>query len=304
MTTRDFRWLPPADLDQTDETFRFRRAPRSGLRESILRRGVTTPLLVQPRATGWRIVSGWSRALSAPRDARLPCFTVDAETSLEALWDLTLEDNEDWNVVEIARVLAALAATASIDAERIVRDKLPRLGLRPSNELYQSHLRLLDLPRSAQDFVEEKNLPLRRARALLRFSSATLGGLMKAARELALTFSELNEALELTEEIAQRETKPPHDIFSAARASARDKSQLIAALRARRFPELDRYRESLRRLDRELDFALPIRIEWDADLDRPGVRLIADLEDEDALRRLPDELARNGELLRRFFDVL
>ena len=55
---------------------------------------------------------------------------------------------------------------------------------------------------------------------------------------------------------------------------------------------------------RELDFSVPVRIEWDAQLERPGIRLIADLADADALETLRADLKRKEEALRRFFEIL
>ena len=53
-----------------------------------------------------------------------------------------------------------------------------------------------------------------------------------------------------------------------------------------------------------LAFTAPVRLEWDPRLERPGIRLAADLADVDALEAFARELAAGKEPLGRFFEVV
>ncbi|MCP4653989.1 MAG: hypothetical protein GY856_01085, partial [bacterium] len=169
--SHSFFSVPEEKISTEDETFRVRTRYSPVLAESVGRAGIRTPLLVQPRDDGrLRLVSGWGRWRARPQGEPVPCFFLPEKASPEELWTAFLRDNDDWNVVEVARVLDRLRAMPGMTAEGTIREKLPLLGLKPSKELYRRHLKLLELPDSALDFIEEGKLPLRRAGLLFKLS--------------------------------------------------------------------------------------------------------------------------------------
>ncbi len=308
-------WLLRSELSTSDSSFRVREDYPRELADSIARRGVSSPLFVRedPTAAGvFHLLSGWGRyRLAPPTQERLPCFVLRGAATREELWDLFLEDNERWGVIEIARVIRQLLSDAQLDAERIITEKLRLLGLRRSKELYQSHLKLLDLPVEVQAYVEERGLSLRRARSFFRLPAGAAHGFISAARRYGWTLNEVAEAAELLDEIAHSESVSPEAVLAAAcRAddcggdSPEAGNAVLAALRERRYPELTRYRGRLAELSAGLRFDVPVRVEWDPTLERPGVRLIADLEDADSMSRFREELARNEEFFKGFYDLL
>jgi hypothetical protein len=236
----------------------------------------------------------------------LPCHELPAELAPGALWDIFLRDNERWSVLEVARVLERLGEVPGLDAEGIVADKLPLLGLHAASDVVRRHTQLLALGPLAQDFIEVEDLPLRRAAALLKLPPAAVEVFIAMARELRLTLNEVGEALEQLEEIAHRDGIPAEEILAGLRAGAAwpAKDALRQALRARRYPELTRLGVRLVTLEKELRFTVPVRIEWDPRLERPGIRLAADLADAHALATFQRELEANRETLARFFEVL
>jgi hypothetical protein len=301
-----FLWLPPASVDPTGAETRVRTRYPDALRESIRARGIRTPLIVEACGNGFRIISGWGRWAFRRGEDALPAFVVDPAQPREAVWDLFLRDNDRWNVVEVARILDALRRLPGLDEARIVAEKLPLLGLHASADLYRRHLKLLTLGPDAQSIVEEAQLPLRRALVLLELSRDAVHSFAASAREHRLTVNELGEALEWIEETAHREGVPPEAIIEEAARAARGlgKDAFRRVLRERRFPRLKTGREALEAAEKELRFTSRVRVEWDAQLERPGIRLSAELADGDALAAFERDLAENALRLRRFLEIV
>jgi hypothetical protein len=246
-----FEWLDEGRIDPSDETFRVRRRYRPDLLASVRERGIRTPLIVQPLpphgggkgeadrghqggpSARCRIVSGWGRWTGRPPGAKVPCFLLAHDLAPEGAWDAFLGDNETWNVAEIGRILARLEAVDGLDDERIIREKLPLLGLHPSRDLYRRYRRLAELGSTASALVEEESLPLRRATVLLRLPPEATDTLVSAARDLRLTLSELGEAVEWLEEVATRDRLDPAEILSrvSAVAARPGKEAFLARLR-------------------------------------------------------------------------
>ena len=298
-----FLWLPREEIATDDETFRVRRRYPEPLRHSVTQHGVKTPLLVLPVGSGFQLVSGWGRYEFAPRDSALPAYVLPAQSQPETVWERFLTDNDRWNVVEVARVLDGLRSLDGMTDERIVREKLPLLGVRPANDLYRGHLRLLELPAVALEFIEQENLPLRRASLFSKLPAGALPAFVEHAVGLRWTLNEIAEVLELVAETAEREQVAADEILRET-CAGNEKAAALANLRERRYPELSRYQRELAELTRELRFTVPVKIEWDRRLERPGIRLIADLEDADALRTLRTEMEAQSDKLRGFFDIL
>jgi len=299
-----FTFLEVRAIDASDDTFRVRSRHPAPLAESVRRRGIRTPLLVERRGERYRLVSGWGRWEARVENASLPCFVLPEDLSREAVWDIFLRDNEAWNVVEIGRVLRRLTDLPGLDPERIVKEKLPLLGARASQELYRRHLRLLELSPEAQLFIEEENLPLRRATVFFKLPADALDLLLSSTRELRFTLNELGEVLEMLEEVAHRDGVPAAELIRALRVGTPEKECFRRELRERRYPELSRYRERLQKLEDEMLFTVPVRIKWDAQLERPGVRLLVDLAEPGAVDVFERELAVNRGVLTRFFEIL
>jgi len=187
-----------------------------------------------------------------------------------------------------------------------VSEKLPLLNLHASHDLYRRHLRLLDLGPEAQRFVEEEGLPLRRAAIFLKLPPDALERLIPLVRDLQLTLNELGEVLEMLEEVVQRDKLSAAQVIEDLKAGTErpTKERLKQRLRERRYPELSRYRRELASLEKELSFGVPVRIEWDQRLERPGIRLWIELGEEGSVQKLEQDLARNRQILKAFFNVL
>lgn len=302
-----FSWVPEEKISTEDETFRVRTRYSPVLAESVRRAGIRTPLLVQPREDGrLRLVSGWGRWRARPQGEAVPCFLLPEAASPEELWNVFLRDNDTWNVVEVARVLERLRTIPGMTAEAMIREKLPLLGFNSSKELYRRHLQLLDLPDSVLDFIEESELPLRRAGLLFKLSGVSQERFIAAARRMRLTLNECSEALEWLANVARREGVAAHRILEdlLGDGDPPDKLGFRRRLRERRYPELHSYHQRLRDLQSELRFTVPVEVSWDWRLETPGLRLLATVADGDALRTLEQELAANRRLLQCLLEIL
>lgn len=306
-----FRWLAPPSIDAAEGTFRVRSRYPEELETSIRRAGIRAPLLVQSRGSRsapdrYRIVSGWGRWLRLPEGARLPAYLLPEEWTELETWKAFLRDNERWNVMEIARVLGSIEGLPGCSRERVAEEILPLLGLHPTTELGRRHLHLLDLPEVARDFVEEQGLPLRRAEILLRYPAPAVSASIELARSLRLTWSEIGETLEQVEEIASRDRVAPDDVLRrlSAAEGGEDKAAYRRALREARYPELTRYEQALERLRGELRFRVPVGVDWDPRLERPGIRLSAEMREPHAPRVLLEDLRDNLARLEAFYEVV
>lgn len=304
--TLPFLRLDPETIDAGDAAFRVRRKWPPELVASIRRAGIRTPLLVQPARGRYRLVSGWGRWTARRGRDPIPCFSLPEDLSPEGVWDAFLRDNDRWNPVEIARVLRALAAIPGLPEERIAAEKLPLLGIHPSRDLCRRYLRLADLAPEAQSFVEDEGLPLRRAEIFLGISPAAVDAFVRAAREFRLTASEVGEALAALDEISRRDGVPPELALEEVRRAAggEGKESFRRELRARRYPELSRLEARLEGARAALRFRVPAAVTWDRTLERPGIRLAADLASARDLETLGEDLRANREAIARFFEIL
>jgi hypothetical protein len=144
-----FRLVPPGEIDATDRTFAFRLpGVPAGLRESIERFGVRTPLLLRRSGTATRIVSGFRRVEAAQGLATVPAlvWTRESLPDREAL-DLWLEDNRfasPLRACEAGRILAAFRDLGGLDLPALEADVAPRLGLPTGRDSLERHLALAD----------------------------------------------------------------------------------------------------------------------------------------------------------------
>jgi hypothetical protein len=224
----------------------------------------------------------------------------------EQVWDIFLRDNEAWNPVEIARILHALESVPGLSKDAIVAEKLPLLGVHPSRDLYHRYRTLFYLSTAAQRFIEEENLPLRRTGIFFKLPAEDVDLLLETSAELHFSLNELAEVLDLLEEVSRRDSIRASSILLSLRESPKgmDKEGFKRELRALRYPELVRYRGLLEHAERSLLFSVPVHVEWDACLERPGIRLVADLTERELIKIFLRELAVNEKVLEGFFEIV
>lgn len=139
-----------------------------GLKKSILKHGVISPITVRRSINGFELISG-ERRMRASIEAGLdtiPAYVLDVNTSTEML-EMALIENiqrEDLNPIETAhgykRLIEEYNYTQEQVAERVGKDR----------STVTNFLRLLKLPENLQEALRAKEISMGHARALLALS--------------------------------------------------------------------------------------------------------------------------------------
>ena len=143
----------------------FDQAELVNLAISIRMNGILQPITVRETEKGYELVSG-ERRLRASRLAGMntvPCIVIDVSDLKSAVFSL-IENLQRQNLgyFEEAFAIAQLMQEFGLSQEDAAR----RLGKAPST--VSNKLRLLTLPKKAQQLLRENGLSERHARALLR----------------------------------------------------------------------------------------------------------------------------------------
>ena len=140
----------------------------SELAESIRSYGILQPLTVRRTAAGWELVAGERRLRAAVLACleTVPCLEAEVDGRASAL--LALVENlqrRDLHYLEEAEAIAALLHQTGMTQEAVAA----QLGM--SRSALANKLRLLRLPDSVRQFLQENGLTERHARALLRLGT-------------------------------------------------------------------------------------------------------------------------------------
>ena len=167
---RKVLWLPAGEIRPNPMQPR-RTFEETGLRElaeSIRRHGILQPLTVRRTAAGWELVAGERRLRAAVLAGleTVPCLEAEVDGRASAL--LALVENlqrRDLHYLEEAEAIAAFLHQTGMTQEAVAA----QLGMSPS--ALANKLRLLRLPDSVRQFLQENGLTERHARALLRLGT-------------------------------------------------------------------------------------------------------------------------------------
>jgi ParB family chromosome partitioning protein len=164
--SRDFFRCPIEDISPSAEQPRkvMDDARLDELAESIKTQGIIQPLLVRKDGDKFVLIAGERRWRAAQRAGLLEVPVVIKETSPKEAFELALVENlqrEDLNPIEEAEAYARLVDefkhTQETIAERVGKDR----------STVSNALRLLDLPKTARDYVTRGEISAGHGRALL-----------------------------------------------------------------------------------------------------------------------------------------
>ncbi|NOY57914.1 MAG: ParB/RepB/Spo0J family partition protein [Calditrichaeota bacterium] len=138
------------------------------LQNSIKEKGVIQPITVRKHEDGYQLIAG-ERRLRAVRDldlATIPAYILDVRTD-EEMMELSIIENihrEDLNPIDIAnsykRLIDECKLTQEVVSQKVGKDR----------STIANFLRLLKLPRQIQGSVQNGELTMGHARALLSLS--------------------------------------------------------------------------------------------------------------------------------------
>lgn len=149
----------------------FAEAELDALAESIRRHGVLQPVIVREAPPGatrrYELVVGERRWRASQRAGRATIPATVSNLATQALLEVALVENvqrRDLNPIELALAFRALS-----DAGRTQEEIGSQVGLERST--IANHLRLLELPKEAQEDVETGRLTVGHAKALLQIAN-------------------------------------------------------------------------------------------------------------------------------------
>src|SRR5262245_24853969 len=161
----DIDRLDPAEVQPRSV---FKEDKLEELAQSIRHNGIIQPLVVRRSGDRFQIIAGERRWRAAQRAGlhRVPCIIKDVAE--ENLLELSLIENiqrEELNPIEEANAYKKLLEQRSLTQEEVAQ----RVGKERSS--ITNMLRLLKLPTDVQKLVEEEQLSMGHARALLSIAS-------------------------------------------------------------------------------------------------------------------------------------
>ncbi|TMW72012.1 ParB/RepB/Spo0J family partition protein [Alteribacter natronophilus] len=184
---------------------RFSEEAIEELKTSIEQHGVLQPIILRKSIKGYELVVGERRFRASKAAGLREIPAVVRELSEDEMMEIALIENlqrEDLNALEEARAYQKL-----LEHLQVTQDELAgKLG--KSRPHIANHLRLLQLPQMAQEFLEEGKLTMGHGRALLGLKNKehVTGTLQKTVKE-KLSVRQLEEYVQKLNREVSRETK-------------------------------------------------------------------------------------------------
>jgi len=189
----DIDQIRPADVQPRGV---FKEAALEGLAQSIRQNGIIQPLVVRRSTGGYQLIAGERRWRAAQKAGlhKVPCIV--REVAEENLLEMSLIENiqrEELNPIEEANAYRNLLESKSLTQEEVAH----RVGKERSS--ITNALRLLKLPSEIQRFVENEDLSMGHARALLAIESE------EAQIKLARRITEKRLSVRATEHLVKQQ---------------------------------------------------------------------------------------------------
>ncbi len=297
--------LPIADI-VINPTFRYRLHTASPqLQRSIEQIGILVPLLVARSTEGWVLVDGHVR-LEVARNIPLETVPVKAAPDIprgliQSVWQNHAQ--HPLSVVEKARVLVLLESM-------VTEDELQELYQFLEVPTRRMQLRLREIagyPLTVQQYFHEQQFSLKQIERLRSLTVEKLLPWIELASLLRIKAPEFQQIIEMVWDIAVRENcsiEACYQQLGIARIlkgnwTIQQKVQRLKQhLMTQRFPLLTRLRKLLEERSQQLQqlSSLPMRVQWDRNLEELGVWIQFFVEDVQDIKKL-EELAKNPEFV-------
>jgi len=174
------------------------------LKVSIEQHGILQPLIVRKSIKGFEIVVG-ERRYRAAKEAKLKVVpAIVKELTEDEMMEIALIENlqrEDLNPLEEAKAYQKLMEHLQVTQEELSK----RLG--KSRPYIANHVRLLQLPQIAQQYLSEGKLSMGHARALLGLKDRNqLTSLIQKVLKERMSVRQIEEWIQRLNENVSRET--------------------------------------------------------------------------------------------------
>jgi len=179
----------------------FKEEPLDELAASIKSKGIIQPIVVRRRGDRFEIVAGERRFRAAKRAGlqKIPCIVKSIPD--ESVLEFSLIENiqrQELNPMEEAHAYRRLVEELGLTQEEIAR----RIG--KDRSTVTNSLRLLKLPREVQSLLEQEQISMGHARALLAISSPD------RQRSLADQIARRGMSVREAEQAVKRANAPAH----------------------------------------------------------------------------------------------
>lgn len=314
--------LTQLNIKEIQEDFFFcftSQIDNSALYESISKSGIRTPIQVCAVTKGYQIVSGFKR-VSIARELglqTLPAEIVDVSDIPGVFIDVLREQASlrPLNLVEKARAVG-ICDSLGLNKERIIQFVLPVLELPFRKDLFFLLKEIRDYPIIVQKYFEQYNVSLKKISTFSLFLAHDIEAVIKIANQLQMRPVELSEIMVILYEIGRRDSISQEQILNQLYIQPliedQEKSrsekiyQLKLRLKEKRFPKLSAWQHMLEQSKKDLHLPMAAKMNWDSDLEAPGINLSLKLDTSESLNDLKSffKKAETWEIFRNMLEII
>ena len=270
------------------------------LKASITEFGQSSPVLVRETANGLELIAGISRlsilaALGRPVLARMIQDANDIDLGL-----LYLADNIQRPLDDAMRLQALKYFAPRMDEAALVKDILPRLGIKPQSKDSKLFLLWLTLPEVWQVLLERGNVPLAAATVLSRMSEADQKDVEALFTGFSWSRSNAVNVLTWLFETAKMNGTSVAEVMEQAGTttifaqglSPKDAiARLSTAIRQERYPELTRLQDRFSAASGEITASTRWRVTQPDNFETDGAELTIRVKDAAQLAKAVEDLS-------------
>lgn len=188
-----------------------------GLTESVRRDGILMPILLRPLGEGYELIAGERRWRAAQRAGLLEVPAIVRNVDDQHALELAIIENEqrdDLTAIESARAFQRLMQDFGL-TQQLVADRIGISRMQVSNLI-----RLLQLPKSVQQMIENRELDMGHARPLIGLPAVDAERLAKTC--IAKNWSARQMEREVKKLVGGGKSKPVQSVTDADVESLQD----------------------------------------------------------------------------------
>jgi len=268
----------------SNDVFRFTSPGFSSeLKESISCLGVINPIYLIHKRDEYQILAGFKRfncAVTLGHET-VPARIVESKESADFFPYLILEhcSYHTLNIIEKAKIIQ-IFDILGIDLRERNKNYLKIIDV-PSRKIIKRMIKLLELPKKVQDYIETYDMSLKQTEIFQTFNTEENIYFVNLASELGIRSVELAKLMTLTEDISGKESVEINNIFNDLGVDAVLKNEKLSKsqktreitqrLQNRRYSKLRTWNDQLDRLYKKMNTPDFMEVFWDTSLERPGV---------------------------------
>jgi len=249
----EYRLIPLLDIDSLCDDFRFSFSlADSVLENSVAKFGVMQPVVVLPVGNSgrYRVVSGFKRlhAFSKTGGKSLPCSVLSHIPCVD-VWLYIANDNlfRELSEVEKGSLIAKAFSDSGQNAEWVILNLFPVLGLEKSRKILEEYLLVHSLTRDILKISHDKSYPLRFLVFLSGFSFEEQGLVAELLSCIPCGYNKVSSLLAWLYDITIRydvslssvlEMREMRDIIASDLSPSKKGERVRNFVRSLRFPAL------------------------------------------------------------------